>query len=118
MFVADVVNPETRTVRVGVDLSNPGKLLKPQMLISMITEGPSAQRTVVPAAAVVREADADHLFLELESGLVKLIKVKLGPAKDGVRPVLEKLPEGKRLVIDGAFHLNTERLKRNLEKTG
>jgi len=117
VYVADVVNPETRTVRVGVDLENPGKMLKPAMLIGMLIERKVANRTVVPAAAVVRENDADHLFLQFAPGAVRLVKAKLGPEKNGLRAVLEPLPTHQAVVLEGAFHLNNERQKRALEKS-
>lgn len=117
VYVADVVNPETRTVRVGVDLENPGKTLKPAMLIGMLIERKVANRTVVPAAAVVRENDADHLFLQFAPGAVRLVKAKLGPEKNGLRAVLEPLPTHQAVVLEGAFHLNNERQKRALEKS-
>jgi cobalt-zinc-cadmium efflux system membrane fusion protein len=117
VYVADVVNPETRTVRVGVDLENPGKTLKPAMLIGMLIERKVANRTVVPAAAVVRENDADHLFLQIAPGAVRLVKAKLGPEKNGMRAVLETLPAHQAVVLEGAFHLNNERQKRALEKS-
>jgi membrane fusion protein, heavy metal efflux system len=117
VYVADVVNPETRTVRVGVDLDNPGKQLKPAMLMTMLIERKVAQRAVVPAVAVVRENDADHLFLQAAPGSVRLVRVRLGPEKNGMRAVLEPLPPHTAVVLDGAFHLNNERRKRALEKS-
>ena len=116
VYVADVVNPETRTVRVGVDLANPDKSLKPAMLITMLIESKTVTRQVVPAAAVVRESDQDHLYIEVSPSVVKLTKMKLGPDKNGVRAMLEKPSEQRRVVLEGAFHLNNERIKRNLEK--
>lgn len=117
VYVADVVNPETRTVRIGVDLDNAGRLLKPAMLTTMLIERRVAKRSVVPAAAVVRENDADHLFLLTAPGVVKLTRVKLGPDQNGMRAVQEPLPPNQGLVLDGAFHLNNERQKRALQKT-
>jgi len=118
VFVADVVNPETRTVRVGVDLDNPGRILKPAMLATMLIQWRVAQRMVVPAAAVVRENDADQLFVQTAPGVMRLTRVRLGPEKNGVRPLLETLPANQGVVLEGAFHLNSERQKRNLEKSG
>lgn len=118
VYVADVVNPETRTVHVSVDLDNPERNLKPGMLITMLIDGRSAKRQVVPAAAVVREADADHLFVETAPGVLRLTRVKLGTEKGGVRALLDKLPETTRIVLDGGFHLNNERQRRNLEGQG
>jgi cobalt-zinc-cadmium efflux system membrane fusion protein len=103
-------------VRVGVTLDNPGRALKPAMLTNMLIEGRVAQRTVVPAGAVVRENDADHVFLQVAPGVLRLTRVKLGPEKNGVRPLLDKLSEHSGVVLDGAFHLNNERNKRSLQK--
>lgn len=118
VFVADVVNPETRTVRVGVVLDNPGRVLKPAMLMTMFIEWSAARRLVVPGGAVVREDDADHLFLVTSPGVARLTRVKLGPEKSGMRALLEDLPANQGVVLDGAFHLNSERQKRNTEKGG
>ncbi|MFN0162812.1 MAG: efflux RND transporter periplasmic adaptor subunit [Burkholderiales bacterium] len=118
VFVADVVNPETRTVRVGVVLENRDRVLKPAMLVTMLVQGPSARVPVVPAAAVVREENADHVFVITAPGVARLTRAKLGAERGGVRPLLEPLPANQGVVVDGAFHLNSERQKRNLEKAG
>lgn len=113
-FVADVVNPETRTVRVSVDLANPDRVLKPSMLITMLIEGGQTERQVVPAGAVVRENDRDHVFVATAARTYRLTAVELGPEKDGKRPLLKPLPEDARIVVDGAFHLNNVRNQRAL----
>ena len=115
VFVADVVNPETRTVRVGVDLENPDRQLKPQMLITMLIDGRAQKRMVVPSTAVVREADQDNLYVQQGESRFRLVRVKLGPDKGGKRALLEPLLEGQRVVVDGGFHLNNERQRRLLE---
>ena len=118
VFVADVVNPETRTVRVGVTLDNRDRVLKPAMLVTMLVEGRVAQRMTVPAAAVVRDENVDYLFLVTAPTVARLTRAKLGPERSGVRPLLEPLPANQGVILDGAFHLNSERQKRNLEKPG
>ena len=117
VYVADVVNPETRTVRVGVDLDNPDKSLKPAMLITMLIEGRATKRLVVPSGAVVRDNDLDHIFIESTPGVTKLTRVQLGPDTAGVRAVLDAGLENRRVVLDGAFHVNNQRLK-NLQEQG
>lgn len=114
-FVADVVNPETRTVRVGVDLENRGGRFKPSMLISMLVEGRSAERQVVPASAVVREGNADHLYLQVRPGVFRMVPAEVGPERDGMRALLRPLPPGAQLALDGAFHLNNARMQRALD---
>ncbi|RCS57470.1 efflux RND transporter periplasmic adaptor subunit [Parvibium lacunae] len=115
VFIADVVNPETRTVRVSLVLDNAERLLKPAMLISMRIESKPVPRTMVPVTAVVRENDKDYVYGLVGTNQFKLVPVKLGVERNGYRPLLEQLPPGiNELVIDGAFHLNNERNKQNL----
>jgi membrane fusion protein, heavy metal efflux system len=114
-YVADVVNPETRTVRVGVSLPNTDRKLKPSMLMTMLIEGKAISKTVVPQAAVVRENDADHVFIKQADGSFKLTRIELGPETNGLRPVLgsiKGIPKDAQIVIDGAFHLNNVRGQR------
>ena len=114
-YVADVVNPETRTVRVGVDLDNPERQLKPSMLITMLIEGRTTRQQVIPTTAIVRENDRDHVFLAVNARQFKLTPVDLGLERDGKRPLLKPLAENTRIVVDGAFHLNNVRAQRAVE---
>lgn len=114
-YVADVVNPETRTVRVGVEMENKALRFKPLMLMTMLVEGPPLSRQVVPTGAVVRENNVDHLFVEARPGVFRLTPVELGPEKDGIRTILKPLPEQSTVVLDGAFHLNNVRAQRAIE---
>jgi membrane fusion protein, heavy metal efflux system len=114
-FISDVVNPETRTVRVGVSLPNNDRKLKPSMLMTMLIEGKAVSKTVVPQAAVVRENDSDHVFIKQADGSFKLTRIELGPETNGFRPVLgniKGMPKDAQIVIDGAFHLNNVRGQR------
>ncbi len=114
-FVADVVNPETRTVRVGVVLDNPERQLKPSMLITMLIEGRTTSQQVVPTTAVVRENDRDHIFVAIANGQFRLTPVDLGLERDGKRPIIKPFAGSPRIVTDGAFHLNNVRAQRAVE---
>ncbi len=113
-FVSDLVNPETRTVRIGVDLDNRFRRLKPAMLITMAIEGRSAKAQLVPVTAVVRDNDRDHVYVQTAPGRFKLTPVRLGPERDGKRPLLDPLPDDVKIVRDGAFHLDNVRAQRAL----
>lgn len=119
VFIADVVNPSTHTVRVGVDLDNRDRALKPQMLMTMLMSAQVTDpRPVVPVGAVIRENDRDHLFVKTSDNTVVLTPVRLGPVQDGRRVLMDPLPPGTAIVLDGAFHLNNERQRRILEGSG
>lgn len=115
IYVGQTVNPETRTVLVRTELDNADGRLKPAMLASMLVEAKAVERLVVPARAVVRENDEDHVFVEAEAGVFRLVRVKLGAESGGLRPVLSGLKGQERLVEDGAFHLNNERNRKEME---
>ncbi|CAH1387704.1 efflux RND transporter periplasmic adaptor subunit [Candidatus Nitrotoga sp. M5] len=114
IFVADTVNPDTRTVQVRMDAENHERMLKPEMLASMLILVKSQRRLVVPAAAVVREDNKDHIFVQLDDKRFQLRHVLLGQENHRNFPVLEGLKIGERIVTEGAFHLNNERKREKL----
>ena len=115
IYVGQTINPETRTVLVRTELDNSEGRLKPAMLASMLIEATPVERLIVPATAVVRESDVDHVFVSLGEGQFRLVRVKLGPESNGHRVVLEGLKPGDPIVVEGGFHLNNERNRKELE---
>ncbi|HSG24379.1 MAG TPA: efflux RND transporter periplasmic adaptor subunit [Azonexus sp.] len=115
IYVGQTIDPETRTVLVRTALDNRDGRLKPAMLASMLIEAKPVERLVVPASAVVRENDLDHVFVAEGEGTFRLLKVKLGAEQDGQRVVLSGLKGKETVVIDGAFHLNNERNRKEME---
>lgn len=114
-FVSATVNPDTRTVRVRMDVPNPSGEYKPAMLATMLLEGPPALRVVVPSAAIVREDNRDHVFVQTAPDAFVLRRVSLGGEQAGGRVVNEGLRVGEPIVVDGAFHLNNERKRLALQ---
>jgi len=115
IFVGQTIDPETRTVLVRTELDNRDGRLKPAMLASMLIEARAVERLVVQASAVVRENDEDHVFVAEGDGVFRLLKVKLGPEQGGQRVVLSGLKGQEKVVVDGAFHLNNERNRKEME---
>lgn len=111
-FISHTVNPETRTVRVRMELPNPRARYKPAMLATMLLKEHTEKRTVVPIAAVVREENAEHLFVQRAPGTFVLRPVSLGDEFDGRRVLLDGVQPGEQIVTAGAFHLNNERRRR------
>lgn len=111
--VDSIVNPQTRTVVVRMEVPNKEGLIKPGMLATMMIESQPTQRLLVPASAVIREDNYDHVFVREDEDTYRMVAVKLGPEGKGYRPVISGLKEGQEIAINGAFHLNAER-KRQL----
>lgn len=115
IFVADTVNPLTRTVMVRTMVENPRRRLKPDMLATMhIIDNPH-ESLVVPETAVVREANQDYVFIAQGDKRFLRVPVELGPEVADVRPVLRGLTPEQSIVVDGAFHLDNERKLAELE---
>jgi cobalt-zinc-cadmium efflux system membrane fusion protein len=117
-FVSAVVNPETRTVRTRMNLPNPKHRYKPSMLANITLMDEAERRIVVPSEAVVRESNADYVFVETTSGTFMLRKVTVGEDTGNVRVVMDGITRDDRIVTKGAFHLNNERKRVALGDSG
>lgn len=116
-FVSSTVNPETRTVRVRMDLPNPDRRLKPAMLATVTLRDQPERQQVIPNTAVVREENAEYVFVQLEGDRYVLRPVRLGAEIDGQRVLVEGVKEGEKILVDGAFHLNNERRRQLLRSS-
>src|SRR5262249_50807736 len=114
-FVSAMVNPETRTVRVRMDLPNLRQRYKPAMLAKMIVSGHRENRRVIPSSAVVREGNQEHVFVQTGEDRFLLRPVTLGAEQSGMRVLIDGIRPGEQIVIDGAFHLNAERKRAAVE---
>ncbi|HYB42573.1 MAG TPA: efflux RND transporter periplasmic adaptor subunit [Candidatus Methylomirabilis sp.] len=103
--IADVLDPQTRTTRVFIEMPNPGGRLRPDMFGTVRRAGEREQRPVVPSAAVVQEYGRSVVFIERERGRFERRVVKLGPPSGDVLPVLEGVAADDRVVVDGAILL-------------
>jgi cobalt-zinc-cadmium efflux system membrane fusion protein len=116
VHISAVVDPQSRTVLARCELDNVAGELKPAMLANLLIRTAGRQVMVVPAAAVVRENNRDHVYVQSATNVFVLTPVDLGPPADGdVRPVIKGLEAGQKIVVNGAFHLNNERRKQELQ---
>lgn len=108
-YVSPIVDPNTRTIAVRMDVSNTAGILKPDQLASMTFTGKSQKQLTVPNTAVVREEDKDHVFVRIGQGRYILREVVLGAEENDRRAVVSGITASDSLVLDGAFHLNNQR---------
>lgn len=116
VFVGDTINPETRTVAIRTEVENTGRALKPQMLATLRLVSQSVRQPAIPSAAVIRENDRDHVYVQTAERTYRFTPVEVGPAdSQGQRPVLKGLDAGTPVVVEGAFHLHNERKRAELQ---
>lgn len=114
-FIGDIVNPETRTVIARASLDNADLKLKPDMLISILLEASSNYVPVIPDTAIVRDENRDYVFVQTGSDQVTLREVKLGESYNGNSPIFSGVSLGQTIVRVGAFHVNNERKRKEME---
>ena len=116
-FVSATVNPESRTVRVRMNVPNPRGRYKPAMLATMRLNDRVQRERVIPVTAVVRENNRDNVFIQTGARTFVLREVELGGEFGDVRALTAGIEPNETIVVDGAFHVNNER-KRALQGGG
>jgi cobalt-zinc-cadmium efflux system membrane fusion protein len=115
IYEGDVVNPETRTVTVRSDLVNEDREIKPDMLVSMLIQSQPEPKLALPLQSIVRENDATYVYVQLAPNKFRLREVELGPEYAGMVTILNGVSKEEIVVADGAFHVNNERKRKELE---
>jgi cobalt-zinc-cadmium efflux system membrane fusion protein len=103
--VADALDPQTRTLKVYVELHNPQGRLRPEMFGSVRHAGAPRKMAVLPPAAIVQEYGRNTVFAERAPGQYERRQVTLGPPVSERVPVLSGVQAGDRVVVDGAVLL-------------
>jgi len=109
-YLGDIVDPVTRTVTIRTEIDNAHGLLKPDMLITMKVSGKSIEKVGVPINAIVSIDDIPNIFVKTGENKFLMRPVTLGIKNKNAVHIDDGLLEGEEVVIDGAFHLNNERL--------
>jgi len=115
IFEDSIVDPQTRTVMVRAELDNPNLLFKPDMLTSMYIRSKKISKLAIPISSVVRENDRNYVFVQNTPKTFRLREVEPGMRDGNLISILSGVTAGETVVIDGAFHLNSERKKKELE---
>jgi cobalt-zinc-cadmium efflux system membrane fusion protein len=105
--VGDVVDPQSRTVKVRVEVSNPDQKLKPEMFARVSLRGAAAPPGLaVPSQAVLSDGAGSAVVVALGEGRFERRTIEAGPERDGHVRVLAGLAPGERVVTDGAIYLS------------
>ncbi|WP_433735820.1 efflux RND transporter periplasmic adaptor subunit [Pseudomonas putida] len=102
-------NPDTRTLRVRVELPNPDGRLRPGMTAQVSLNRSTEQSVLwVPSEAVIRTGRRALVMLAEDAGRYRPVEVQLGQESDGKTAILKGLEEGQKVVTSGQFLLDSE----------
>lgn len=106
-FASRVIDPQSRTFRVEVEVNNPDGALKPAMIANLlVTRAVLDQRLVVPITAVLREEDRSSVFVVTSPGdgtvqVAERRPVVLGASYRGLAVVESGLQAGDEIIVVG-----------------
>lgn len=114
--VGAAVDPQTRSVPVRVQLTNPkGQLKAGAFVRATIAVGDEHEAVLVPSDAVQRAQGATFVFVQKSDTVFEPVAVELGAAlPHAVEVKGAELAPGSKVATTGAFLLKTEILKESI----
>jgi RND family efflux transporter MFP subunit len=101
-------DPGARTLKARLELDNPGYRLRPEMFVDVEFESELPEALVVPHDAVLDTGLRKIVFVDRGQGYFEPRRVTTGWRRDGRVQVVDGLSEGDRIVVSGAFLLDSE----------
>jgi cobalt-zinc-cadmium efflux system membrane fusion protein len=106
-YVAALVDAATHRLPVRAEIDNRDGALKPEMFANFrILTGDALESASVPAAAVVYEGEAAHVWVVAGDGLLELRSIRTGRSNDGLIEVLDGLKPGEKVVTKGGLFID------------
>ena len=105
LHVADVVDPQTRSVKVRGTVDATDQRLKAEMFIVGKIKVPAPGGFLVPARAVYLRGEQHYAFVDAGGGRYERRAVKLGPLASGNQVILEGLGATDKVVVEGSLLL-------------
>lgn len=98
-----------RRAEVFIEPTGMQPALRPGMYARAYIQAAGPKRIVLPTSAVlIKDGRHSIVYVESEPGVFQERPVLVGPARDGMAPVIEGLSGGERVVISGALLLDAE----------
>lgn len=105
-LIGDVVDPQTRTVKVRAELPNPAGKLKPEMFGTIQLAEETESRPTVPAAAIIAADGKALVWRETSRGVYERVSVTTGAQVGDRVAIVSGLNPSDRVVVDGVMLLN------------
>ena len=108
-YVDPLVDPETRTARVRIEVENRDQRLKPGMFVDVDIQSDGVEEApTVPRAAIQEIGNEKIVFVQVGAGRFQVRRVTLGSADSQFFRVIEGLSVGEQVVTAGSFFLRAE----------
>lgn len=109
-------DPQSRTLRVRIELDNPEGRLRPGMTATArLDQQSQAEVLQLPSEAVIRTGKRALVILAQDNGRYRPVEVLLGQESDGQVEVLDGLDVGQQVVASGQFLIDSEASLKGIE---
>lgn len=108
IFVDPVLNLQTRSATIRIQLDNADGLLRPGLFATLSLQIDFGQRMVVPEQAVIYSGEQRIVFVDKGQGRLLPVKIKTGVRNDDMIEVLDGLVYGDIIVASGNFLIAAE----------
>ncbi len=102
--IGNIINPANRTFKVVLNLKNPNKMLKPNMIVDLMLSDYAGNDILLPSDAVKSDQKGDFVFVISQNGGKNIAQkryVKTGRNIKTNTIITEGLTEGDKVVIQG-----------------
>jgi cobalt-zinc-cadmium efflux system membrane fusion protein len=114
-YIADQIDPSTRTVKVRTEVNNSSGKLKPEMFATIfITTEVVSNVLAIPEEAVQTDGNKKIVFIDKGNGGFEKREVSLGRQFDSLYQVVDGIKAGEKIVTKGSFLLKSEAQKGEL----
>lgn len=107
-FIYPFLDPKTRTVKVRVEIPNPGLRLKPDMFVNARVLIPLGSSIVVPVSAVIDTGKRQLVWVEMKPGMFEPRDVKVGARTGDNIQILSGLKAGEKVASSGGYLIDSE----------
>lgn len=107
-FLYPQLDPQTRTLKVRMDLDNPGLQLRPEMFANVEFEVSLGRKLVVPESAVLDSGLKQYVFLNRGDGYFEPREVRVGMRTGGFVVIDGGLKAGDEVVTSANFLIDSE----------
>jgi len=106
LFVSDILDPDTRRVKVRIAFQNSEMRLKPNMFANATFMTPKRTVPTIPTTAVVLKNEADQVFVEIAPWTFEARPVEIEFEQADRAVIAHGLRTGERVVVKSAVLLN------------
>jgi Cu(I)/Ag(I) efflux system membrane fusion protein len=102
------LDAKTRTVKVRIEIPNPGLKLRPEMYVQATISIPQSPALVIPSAAIMDTGTRQVVWVESGPGVFQPRDVKAGVRTGKEVQILSGLKAGEKVAITGGYLIDSE----------